>query len=65
VATDRINGRGRRWDLDNAEAMMALEGLYPSSGLGDPYGSNAPGQRNERAPGKTGTPGPTATEGII
>jgi hypothetical protein len=30
VTTDRIKGRGRRWDLDNAEAVMALEALYQS-----------------------------------
>jgi hypothetical protein len=41
VTTDRIKGRGRRWDLDNAEAMMALEALYQSSGLWDKYWSNA------------------------
>ena len=41
VTTDRIKGRGRRWDLDNAEAMMALEGLYQSTGLWDRYWSNA------------------------
>jgi hypothetical protein len=31
VTTDRIKGRGRRWDLDNAEAIMALEALYQSN----------------------------------
>jgi len=41
VTTDRIKGRGRRWDLDNAEAMMALEALYQSSGLWDKYWANA------------------------
>lgn len=41
VTTDRIKGRGRRWDLDNAEAMMALEALYQSNGLWDRYWSNA------------------------
>ncbi len=41
VTTDRIKGRGRRWDLDNAEAMMALEALYQSTGLWDRYWSNA------------------------
>jgi hypothetical protein len=25
VTTDRLKGRGRRWDIDNAEALMALE----------------------------------------
>jgi hypothetical protein len=37
VTTDRIKGRGRRWDLENAEAMMALEALYQSTGLWDQY----------------------------
>lgn len=36
VTTDRIKGRGRRWDLDNAEAVMALEALYQSN-LWDQY----------------------------
>lgn len=40
VTTDRVKGRGRRWDLDNAEAMMALEALYQSTGLWDKYWSN-------------------------
>jgi hypothetical protein len=35
VTTDRIKGRGRRWDIDNAEALMALEALYQSTGLWD------------------------------
>jgi hypothetical protein len=46
VTTDRIKGRGRRWDLDNAEAMMALEALYQSTGLWDQYWSNAFAHRN-------------------
>lgn len=29
--TQRIKGRGKRWDSDNAEAMMALEGLLQSN----------------------------------
>jgi hypothetical protein len=37
VTTDRIKGRGRRWDLENAEAMMGLEALYHSTGLWDRY----------------------------
>jgi hypothetical protein len=41
VTTDRIKGRGRRWDLDNAEAMMELEALCQSTGLWDRYWSNA------------------------
>jgi len=36
VTTDRIKGRGRRWDIDNAEALMALEALE-QSGLWDRY----------------------------
>lgn len=46
ATTDRIKGRGRRWDLDNAEAMMALEALYQSTGLWDRYWSNAFAHRN-------------------
>lgn len=41
VTTDRLKGRGRRWDLDNAESLMALEGLYQSTGLWDRYWKNA------------------------
>jgi hypothetical protein len=41
VTTDRVKGRGRRWDMDNAEAMMALEALYQSTGLWDKYWANA------------------------
>ncbi len=36
VTTDRIKGRGRRWDLENAEALMALEALQQSN-LWDGY----------------------------
>jgi hypothetical protein len=46
VTTDRIKGRGRRWDMDNAEAMMALEALYQSTGLWDRYWANAFAHRN-------------------
>jgi hypothetical protein len=46
VTTDRIKGRGRRWDMDNAEAMMAMEALYQSSGLWDKYWANALHQLN-------------------
>jgi len=46
VTTDRIKGRGRRWDMDNAEAMMGLEALYQSSGLWDRYWANAFAHRN-------------------
>lgn len=45
VTTDRIKGRGRRWDLDNAEALMALEGLYQSN-LWDQYWAKAVCSRN-------------------
>ena len=41
VTTDHIKGRGRRWDLDNAESLMALEALYQSTGQWDRYWSNA------------------------
>jgi hypothetical protein len=34
--TDRLKGPGMRWDPSNAEAMMALAGLY-HSGLWDTY----------------------------
>lgn len=46
ATTDRIKGRGRRWDLDNAQAMMALEALYQSTGLWDRYWSNAFAHKN-------------------
>jgi hypothetical protein len=46
VTTDRIKGRGRRWDLKNAEAMMALEALYQSTGLWDRYWQNQLAHRN-------------------
>jgi hypothetical protein len=40
VTTDRLKGRGRRWDIDNAEAIMGLEALYQSTGLWDHYWQN-------------------------
>lgn len=46
ATTDRIKGRGRRWDLENAEAMMALEALYQSTRLWDRYWSDAFRHRN-------------------
>lgn len=46
VTTDRIKGRGRRWDIDNAESLMALEALYQSTGLWDRYWTNALVHRN-------------------
>jgi hypothetical protein len=45
ATTDRIKGRGRRWDIDNAEALMALEALYQSN-LWDEYWENAASNRN-------------------
>jgi hypothetical protein len=45
VTTDRIKGRGRRWDLDNAESLMALEGMYQSH-LWDRYWAKALCNRN-------------------
>jgi len=39
VTTDRLKGRGRRWDLDNGESMMALEAMYQSN-LWDRYWAN-------------------------
>jgi hypothetical protein len=46
VTTDRVKGRGRRWDIENAEALMALEALYQSTGLWDRYWANAFNHRN-------------------
>ena len=40
VTTDRIKGRGRRWDIDNAESLMALEALRQSN-LWDKHWANA------------------------
>jgi hypothetical protein len=40
VTTDRIKGRGRRWDHDNAEAVMGLEALQQSD-LWEPYWAKA------------------------
>jgi len=45
VTTDRIKGRGRRWDIDNAEAIMALEALHQSD-LWDQYWHKALYRRN-------------------
>jgi len=45
VTTDRIKGRGRRWDIDNAEAVMALEALHQSN-LWDQYWDKALHHRN-------------------
>jgi len=46
VTTDRLKGRGRRWDIDNAEALMTLEALYQSTGLWNRYWQNAFNHRN-------------------
>ena len=46
VAAGKVKGRGRRWDLDNVEAMMALEALHQSTGLWDRYWANAFAHRN-------------------
>lgn len=46
VTTDRIKGRGRRWDLENAQAMMGLEALYQSTGLWDQYWKRQFAHRN-------------------
>jgi hypothetical protein len=35
ATTGRIKGRGKRWDADNAEAIMALEALHQSGGWDD------------------------------
>jgi hypothetical protein len=45
VTTDRIKGRGRRWDIDNAEAVMALEALQQSN-LWEKYWAKALWNRN-------------------
>jgi hypothetical protein len=45
VTTDRIKGRGRRWDIDNAEAVMALEALHQSN-LWEQYWAKALCNRN-------------------
>lgn len=39
ATTQRIKGRGRRWDGDNAESIMALEALEQSGGWKDYWGS--------------------------
>ena len=45
VTTERIKGRGRRWDIDNAEAVMALEAIQQSN-LWEHYWSKALSARN-------------------
>ncbi len=46
VTTDRLKGRGRRWDIDHAEALMGLEALYQSTGQWDRYWQDAFNHRN-------------------
>ena len=46
VTTDRAKGRGRRWDIDNAEGIVALEALYQSTGLWNRYWLDAFSHRN-------------------
>ncbi len=36
LSTDRLKGLSRRWDLDHAEGMMAVDALYQSTGLAHP-----------------------------
>lgn len=45
VTTDRIKGRGRRWDLDNAQAIMELEALTQSN-LWEKYWAKALSEPN-------------------
>jgi hypothetical protein len=45
ATTRRIKGPGMRWDVDHAEAMMALECLYQSN-LWDQYWTKVAGARN-------------------
>jgi len=45
TTTHRVKGRGRRWDSDNAEAMMALSALH-DSGLWSRRWTNLESQRN-------------------
>jgi hypothetical protein len=53
VTTARIKGRGRRWDIDNAQAMMSLEALYQSTGLWYRY-RQTPFARRNKLPRKSG-----------
>ena len=46
VTTDRAKGRGRRWDLDNVEGLVALEALYQSTHLWNRYWLDAFQHRN-------------------
>lgn len=45
TTTHRVKGRGRRWDSDNAEAMMGLAALH-DSGLWNQYWQSLDPQRN-------------------
>jgi hypothetical protein len=49
VLPDRVKGPGKRWDTDNAEAVMALEALY-QSGRSQEYRKWAMGRPNEDIP---------------
>ena len=46
VTTERLKGRRRRWDIDHAEAFMAIEALYQRTGLWDRYWADAFHHRN-------------------
>jgi hypothetical protein len=45
VVPDRVKGSGKRWDADNAEAIMALEAMY-QSGQWVEYWKQAMNRRN-------------------
>jgi hypothetical protein len=45
AAPHRVKGPGKRWDADNAEAVIALEGLYQSN-LWDQYWTTCAWQNN-------------------
>jgi hypothetical protein len=45
ATTRRLKGPGMRWDVDHAEAMMALEAMYQSN-LWDRYWTNALSRQN-------------------
>ena len=48
ATTERLQGAGRRWDADNAEALRAREALDPSA-EGDRNGASASGQEPDPA----------------
>ena len=45
TTTHRVKGRGRRWDSENAEAMMALSALH-DSGLWNQHWTTLETERN-------------------